>query len=88
MNTKGTSNDFYSIDHMHRGMSVFGWRRSNDSLALNPLIKANVEWIAVIPFIGQDHEKSKTVRGSKKSIILNSRRRDSTFIKTIEQHTY
>ena len=83
MNTKGKSNDFYSIDKMHRGMSVFGWRGTNDSVALNPLIKANVEWIAVIPFIGQDNETSKTVRRPRDK-NSNFTRRDSIFIKTIQ----
>jgi len=82
MNTNGESNNFYNKDKMHRGMSVFGWGSMNDSIALAPLIEANVEWVAVIPFIDQEDETSKTVRRPIDKDAL-WRSRDSVFIKSI-----
>ncbi len=87
MNPKGTTNDFYSKDKMHRGMSVFGWGSSNTSNAIDSLIKTNIEWVAVIPFIDQEDETSKTVR---RPVGKNSNwlARDSVFIKSIaDMHT-
>jgi hypothetical protein len=87
MNTKGTTNDFYRKDRMHRGMSVFGWGTSNMSKAIDALIKTNIEWVAVIPFIDQEDETSKTVR---RPVSENADwlARDSVFIKSIaKMHT-
>jgi hypothetical protein len=82
MNTKGQSNDFYAADNMHRGMSVFGWGRKDRKTGIDALVKANVEWVAVIPFIDQEDETSKTVRRpvSKDADWLP---RDSVFIASI-----
>ncbi|GMN09289.1 hypothetical protein MTsPCn9_02550 [Croceitalea sp. MTPC9] len=84
MNTKGEPNDFYSTDKMHRGMSVFGWGSIANKDATDALIKANVEWIAIIPFIDQEDETSKTVRNpvNPKVKWLS---RDSVFIKSIKE---
>ena len=83
MNSKGESNDFYKTDKMHRGMSVFGWRATTTDASIDGLIKANIEWVAVIPFIGQEDETSKTVRQPIKSDAAWTRR-DSAYINTIK----
>ena len=86
MNTTGKSKNLYKIDAMQRGMSVFGWRRNrntqNTAELLDPLIKANVEWIAIIPFIGQESETALTVRRPISENAIWSRR-DSAYIKSI-----
>ncbi|MDT0607092.1 glycoside hydrolase family 113 [Croceitalea rosinachiae] len=83
MNADLISNDFYKLDQMHRGMSVFGWDSTTNDAAIDSLIKANIEWVAVIPFIDQEDETSKTVR---RPIQANAEwsSRDSTFIETIK----
>ncbi|MFD2587012.1 hypothetical protein ACFSQJ_08720 [Croceitalea marina] len=62
MNNKGAPNALYDVDKMHRGMSTFGWGSVDNEIATDALIKANIEWVAVIPFIDQEDETSKTVR--------------------------
>ncbi len=82
MNSTIIPSDFYKVDGMHRGMSVFGWHYENNEAAIDSLIKANVEWVAVIPFIDQEDETSKTVR---RPIVGNDAwsSRDSVYIKSI-----
>lgn len=82
MNTKGSSNDFYKTDQMHRGMSVFGWGSVDNATAIDALVKANIEWVAVIPFIDQEDETSKTV-WTPITPDAEWRSRDSVFIKSI-----
>lgn len=82
MNTRGEPNDFYSTDKMHRGMSVFGWGSKNNAEGINALVKANIEWVAVIPFIDQEDETSKTVRRPIEK-DADWRERDSVFIRAI-----
>ena len=60
MNDSGVVNNLYEIDKKHRGMSVFGWSEDNTE-AVNSLVRANVEWVAVIPFLYQKDEKTKLV---------------------------
>lgn len=83
MNNTGKTYNHYLKDKMHRGMSVFGWRGQENKESIDALIKANVEWVAVIPFIGQEDETSKTVR---RPITKDApwTRRDSTFIHVIK----
>lgn len=83
MNADLIPNDFYQLDEMHRGMSVFGWGKETNDAAIDSLIKANIEWVAVIPFIDQEGETSKTVR---RPIQFDApwTSRDSTFIETIK----
>lgn len=83
MNADLIPNDFYQLDQMHRGMSVFGWGKETNDAAIDSLIKANIEWVAVIPFIDQEDETSKTVRRPIKSDASWSSR-DSTFVETIK----
>jgi len=81
MNDTKVTNDHYNQDAMHRGMSVFGWSDENNEASIDALIKANVEWVAVIPFMDQKDEASKTIRLPKTSSWT---RRDSVFIKSIQ----
>ena len=86
MNNSGKSKNLCKIDAKHRGMSVFGWGRNrntqNTTKLINPLIRANVEWIAIVPFIGQESETALTVRRPI-SINANWSRRDSVYIRSI-----
>lgn len=83
MNSALVPSDYYALDNMHRGMSVFGWRSEQNEASVDSLIKANVEWVAVIPFIDQEDETSKTVRRPiDKDAEWTSR--DSSFINTIQ----
>ncbi|MBL4663998.1 MAG: hypothetical protein JKY22_10710 [Flavobacteriaceae bacterium] len=79
-NQIGISNNHYQNDGKHRGMSVFGWWGERKS-AVNDLVKTNVEWVAVIPFIDQDDEQTATV--NIRDNYDKWSRRDSIFIKTI-----
>lgn len=83
MNADLIPNDFYQLDQMHRGMSVFGWGKETNDAAIDSLIKANIEWVAVIPFIDQEKQTSKTVRRPIKYDATWTSR-DSTFIETIK----
>jgi hypothetical protein len=80
MNERGKVNNLYELDKKHRGMSVFGWSENNTD-AINSLVRANVEWVAVIPFLYQKDEKTKLVDIPEN---LNSyTRRDSSHIRAI-----
>lgn len=81
-NTSGVSRNFYATDGKHRGMSVFGWNKEN-SKAVDSLIKNNVEWVAVTPFLYQENEQSALMRVPKE--IGTWSRRDSTFIIAIKE---
>jgi len=80
MNESGIVNNFYKLDKKHRGMSVFGWSEDNTD-AIQSLVHANVEWVAVIPFMYQKNEKTKLVNTPKN--LKRYTRRDSSFIKSI-----
>ncbi|WP_378173778.1 hypothetical protein [Aquimarina sp. SS2-1] len=81
-NTSGISNDLFINDGKHRGMTVFGWNYSdNVKTAINDLVKSNIEWVAIVPFIDQENEKALTMTSPK--IIGQWSRRDSIHIKTI-----
>ena len=81
-NTKGISNDLYNNDRKHRGMSVFGWHKASDT-EINELVKNNVEWIAVVPFLYQKDEKTTKINVPDTVGIWTQR--DSVFIKSIEK---
>ena len=81
-NQTGVSNNCYDIDGLHRGMSVFGWNRSNVG-AVSELVKNNVEWVAVIPFFGQEDEQTAAVR--TRDTYETWSRRDSTHIESINR---
>ncbi len=82
MNHSGVSKNLYQTDGKQRGMSVFGWNGSDNSKAIDSLIKTHVEWVAVIPFIYQETETAKTIAQRDSNTWT---RRDSVFIKTIRQ---
>ena len=79
-NTTGSINNLFKEDSKFRGMNVFGWHRSNKD-DIDELIANNVEWIAVVPFLYQKDESSKTL--TSRFEVGNWTRRDSTFINTI-----
>jgi len=62
-NTNGTSNDLYAVDGKHRGMSVFGSKKYQEK-DTDDVIKDNIEWVAVIPFMDQEHEETPVLRSS------------------------
>lgn len=80
MNDSGQVNHLYEIDEKHRGASVFGWSEDN-SEAIDHLIKANVEWVAVIPFLYQKDENTSQM--DVPSSMESYSRRDSSFVRAI-----
>lgn len=83
-NNTGISKDLYKIDGKHRGMNVFGWNYDNDhTKAIDDLVKSNIEWVAIVPFLDQENEQTLTMRVPKE--IGQWSRRDSLHIKTIKE---
>ncbi|MFX0556657.1 glycoside hydrolase family 113 [Maribacter sp. CXY002] len=80
MNNSGKVKNLYELDNKHRGMSVFGWSENNTK-AIKSLVKANIEWVAVIPFMFQENEKTKLINTPE--FPEKYSRRDSNFIKAI-----
>ncbi len=80
-NNANYSNDFYKEDQKHRGVHVFGWRNKRDK-TIKSLLKSNVEWVAIVPFIYQDNEQTKTMRTPE--TIGKWRGNDSIFIEAIK----
>ncbi|MBQ4914743.1 hypothetical protein J8L85_09875 [Maribacter sp. MMG018] len=80
INKTGYAKDLYEKDKKQRGISVFGWSNDN-SKAIDDLVKNNVEWVAVIPFIDQKDENSDHVRAPNNLGIYS--RRDSNMIRAI-----
>ncbi|WP_299436802.1 hypothetical protein [uncultured Aquimarina sp.] len=81
-NKSGISNNLYAVDGKHRGMTVFGWNDDNTA-AIDDLIRSNIEWVAVVPFLDQEDEQTLEMRKPKK--VGQWSRRDSLFIKTITE---
>ena len=81
MNESGVVNNHYEKDKKHRGMAVFGWSENNTE-AINALIRANIEWVAVTPFMHQKNEKTKLVSTPGNS--ERSSRRANRIIKSIQ----
>jgi len=81
-NENKVSNNHYSIDGKHRGMSVFGWNRDNES-AISELVRNNVEWVAVIPFFYQKDEQTNSLH--IRDTYDDWSRLDSIFINSIRQ---
>jgi len=79
-NNSGHSKKHYISDGKHRGMSVFGWRKDNKE-AVSKLVKNNIEWAAVIPFLYQDNENSNQIRLRNKTNTWS--KQDSVFINAI-----
>ena len=80
MNETGKVNNLYETDQKHRGMSVFGWSEDYTE-GINSLIRANVEWVAVIPFLYQKDERTKLIDVPKDLSVYSHR--DSSHIKAI-----
>lgn len=80
-NTSETASSLYEIDGKHRGMSVF-WSRDNNQKELDILVKDNMEWVAVIPFLDQEHEETPELRSS---FNAEWKQRDSMMIARIRQ---
>jgi len=81
-NTSGKSKNRNSIDGKHREMHVFGFGDS-DKKNISDLLKANVEWTAVVPFIYQKNEQSKQISVPNK--IGHWTKKDSSFIEIMDQ---
>ncbi len=79
-NQSDVSRNLFEEDEKHRGMSVFGWSKNNTQ-AINALVKNNVEWVAVIPFLYQETETTATI--DVREDYNNWSRRDSIFIRSI-----
>lgn len=76
------TNNLFAIDGKHRGMSVFGWHTAQED-EIMALVRNNVEWVAVIPFCYQKDDKTKEMNVPEE--VGKWSRRDSTFIRSIEQ---
>ena len=74
------SKDLFSKDGKHRGMSVFGWRGAGEQ-AISDLVRNNIEWVAVIPFLYQEDEQTKAMNVPE--AVGSWSRRDSVFIRSI-----
>lgn len=83
-NTSEKATNLFEQDRKHRGMSVF-WSYDNEDVqkATKDIIKDNIEWSTVIPFIGQQDETSNKVGGEVKPGVWS--RRDSLTIKQIKR---
>ncbi|MEM8927709.1 MAG: hypothetical protein AAGC45_05865 [Bacteroidota bacterium] len=82
MNTLGKVKRHFETDKKHRGMSVFGWR-GDTSAAIDDIIKANIEWVAIIPFLYQESERTKVMDIPDPEDGYG--RRDSVFIANIRK---
>ncbi|WP_299252580.1 hypothetical protein [uncultured Aquimarina sp.] len=83
-NNSGISKNLYQIDKKHRGMTVFGWNHNeNNKDAIDNLVRSNIEWVAVVPFLDQEDEETLKMSTPKK--IGQWSRRDSVFINTITE---
>lgn len=60
-NHTGVANNYYKEDGKHRGMSVFHWRHNDTEESINQLIKNNIEAVALVPFLYQETDTTKTV---------------------------
>ncbi len=79
-NTSGHTKNLYAKDGKHRGMSVFS-RRDDYQKAIDVLIKDNIEWVAVIPFMYQETERTNALVLRREEGKWS--RRDSSFANRI-----
>lgn len=72
----------YCGDGKQRGMSVFRLGGGEHPESMKALVKDHVEWVAVIPFLYQEHEQTKQLRSnaSREGWTL----RDSLLIRKID----
>ena len=82
MNPTKKVKDLYAVDQKQRGMSVFGWS-DNNAGAIDTLIRAHTEWVAVVPFMYQEDENTNLIRVPDDPQGFT--RRDSAFIRTITE---
>jgi len=82
-NHTGKIKDLYAKDGKHRGMSVFGWNRKSKD-RVNQLVKNNIEGVAIIPFLFQETELTKTLR-PRNGMIGEWSRHDSVYIKSVNE---
>ena len=76
-NHTGMSRDAYSKDGKHRGMTAFNWQNERQE-SINQLVKDNIEWIALVPFLFQENARTKQVRPRER--IGAWTRRDSVYM--------
>ena len=81
-NVSDQATSYYKIDGKHRGMSVFGWHYKNQN-PIAALIKNNVEWVAMVPFLHQKDEQAHAMSFPAENGIWS--RRDSIYIKSINK---
>ncbi|WP_299765439.1 hypothetical protein [uncultured Dokdonia sp.] len=83
-NTSEKATNRYEIDGKHRGMSVF-WSYDQEDVqkATKDLIKDNIEWATVIPFIDQKNETTNKIEGKVIPDVWS--RRDSVTMKHIRR---
>ena len=72
----------YLRDGKHRGMSVFRMGGGEHAASMQALIKDNVEWVAVIPFLYQENEQTTQLRSRPHTTVWT--RRDSLMMKRID----
>lgn len=81
-NHSGIPKDLFKNDGKHRGMSAFGWRNGHDE-SINQLLKNNVEWVAIIPFLFQENNRTKEMNVPEE--VGHWSRRDSSRMNIIGQ---
>lgn len=81
-NHTGESNELYLSDGKHRGMSVFHWRDNIDQ-GINQLIKNNIEWVAIVPFMYQPSDTTKLIHPREQIGVWTSR--DSAYLKVVQE---
>lgn len=79
-NKTGISTNNYAIDQKQRGMSVFGLE-ATDEVAIAELLKNNIEWVTLVPFLYQKNQFTKTMNVPEDLEVWSGR--DSSFIKSI-----
>lgn len=82
-NHTGIAKNLYANDGKHRGMSVFGWRRSSSD-PVNQLVKNNIEGVAIIPFLYQKTELTKVLH-PREGEAGQWTYHDSVYIKTVKE---
>ena len=82
-NTDNIPTKNFERDAKHRGMSVFRLGAGDHPESMKALIKDNVEWVAVIPFLYQDNEQTKVLR-TRRADTQGWSRNDSIMIKKID----
>ncbi len=81
-NTEENSKNKYAQDGKHRGMSVYRLDRNGHS-QISSLVKTNVEWISLFPYLYQKDQRSKEMRTPEE--VGKWTRQDSVFIHSIKE---